>query len=519
MQSIEVFLISIYLKVALILMTMLISCNPHALACALCDNNISHWDYQEDVMREAKVAGMFYSADKTELIKQVDEFINVNVPVTTEADRLIGIMAPHAGYTYSGAMAGKAYSWLKSSNASRVILLGISHQVPFKGFSVFNGKAYNTPVGYAFNDLELAEKIGDKLSNSEKTPDDHDTNEHSLEVQIPFIQRTFPEARIIPVMAGIVGPADIARAATLLSELLKEHDDLVIVASTDMSHFHDLKTAESLDKPALDLIGAMEIDELARRIDSGSAEMCGIIPVMVLMETVAILRGSAIVLGYGTSADASGDSNRVVGYGAAGFYLKKAGEDSMKEKRDTTSALSQEVKDGLLKLARDSIETRFSEEIPVYNPVDEVKGIQGAFVTLHKDGELRGCIGNIIGRMPLWETVKEMARAAAFGDPRFRPLNQSELDDVDIEISAMSELKQVSGPDEIEIGIHGVLIVKGGYQAVFLPQVAVEQEWDRDTTLQNLCMKAGLPQDEWQRPGMEFHVFTAEVFGERESEN
>lgn len=177
--------------------------------------------------------------------------------------------------------------------------------------------------------------------------------------------------------------------------------------------------------------------------------------------------------------------------------------------------LSADIREKLLGLARNSIAAKFDGKDPEFAPVPEVSEIQGAFVTLHIDGMLRGCIGNIVGRQHLWKTVRDMAREAAFGDPRFPALSQEELDSVDIEISVMSELSRVSGPEDIEIGKHGIIISRGMYQAVFLPQVPVEQGWDRDTTLGQLCLKAGLALEDWRNPGMEFHVFTAEVFGEK----
>ncbi len=171
----------------------------------------------------------------------------------------------------------------------------------------------------------------------------------------------------------------------------------------------------------------------------------------------------------------------------------------------------------LLRTARETIEARLEGRTPRYEEVgEELKQIQGAFVTLHKNGELRGCIGMIEGRMPLIEGIKEMSLSSAFHDPRFSPLREEELPSCDLEISVLSPLKTVTGYEEIEVRLHGVVLSLQNRSAVFLPQVATEQGWDRDQTLSHLCRKAGLPADAWLNPEMNFEVFTAEVFGEEE---
>ena len=142
----------------------------------------------------------------------------------------------------------------------------------------------------------------------------------------------------------------------------------------------------------------------------------------------------------------------------------------------------------------------------------------GAFVTLHKDGQLRGCIGNIIGRGPLYATVSDMAIQSATSDPRFKPVTEGEIDDIDIEISVLSPLERIYDPDKIVMGKHGVLIKSGFRSGVYLPQVATETGWTRDEFMDSLCMqKAGLPRDSWRTGGCEIHIFSAEVFGEKDA--
>jgi len=180
--------------------------------------------------------------------------------------------------------------------------------------------------------------------------------------------------------------------------------------------------------------------------------------------------------------------------------------------------LSAEEKRVLLKLVRDTIELYLKDGTRVDTPPAEgIFGEEcGAFVTLHKKGGLRGCIGNMVGRGPLAETIREMAIASATGDPRFSRVSPDELADIDIEISVLSPMRQIKDPAEVQVGTHGILMRRGMCQGVLLPQVASEYGWDRETFLQQTCHKAGLPADAWKDPDTVIEIFSAEVFGEKE---
>ena len=179
--------------------------------------------------------------------------------------------------------------------------------------------------------------------------------------------------------------------------------------------------------------------------------------------------------------------------------------------------LSKEEKDWLLKLARDSIGGRLQKNVAESNQPDgdALKQPCGAFVTLHKGGALRGCIGLVEALKPLYQSVREMALAAAFEDPRFPSLSRDEFEEIDIEISVMSPLKRIKDVSEIEVGKHGIIMKRGGYQGLLLPQVATEQGWDRDTFLEHTCYKSGMRGDCWKKPDTEIYIFSAEVFGEK----
>jgi AmmeMemoRadiSam system protein A len=180
--------------------------------------------------------------------------------------------------------------------------------------------------------------------------------------------------------------------------------------------------------------------------------------------------------------------------------------------------LTAEDKSVLLKLARDAIVKFVTEGKRIgLPPAEGIFGeMRGAFVTIHKRGMLRGCIGNMVGIRPLAETIREMAIAAATGDPRFNRLSEREIPDIDIEISVLSTLKRISDLSEIVVGEHGILMKRGYSQGVLLPQVATEFGWNREEFLENTCYKAGLPGDAWRDPETDIEIFSADVFGEKE---
>ena len=182
-----------------------------------------------------------------------------------------------------------------------------------------------------------------------------------------------------------------------------------------------------------------------------------------------------------------------------------------------TTMLNSEQKQILLKVARETMETYIKTgKTPTFKIVDSLLNEEcGSFVTLHKKGQLRGCIGNIIGSMPLWETIRSMAIESATGDPRFSAVTEDELEQIDIEISVLSHPKRIENIDEFHLGEHGVIIKRGSNQGVFLPQVAQETDWSKEEFLSYLCShKAGLSPNAWKDNDTEIHIFSAQVFKE-----
>jgi len=184
-----------------------------------------------------------------------------------------------------------------------------------------------------------------------------------------------------------------------------------------------------------------------------------------------------------------------------------------KQEAEQILNLSEEDKKQLKELARDTIkEVLFGKQKEQFQGSEILKEKRGAFVTLKKKGKLKGCIGYTRGVRPLYETVQEMAIQAAFHDPRFAPLEKKEWKDIDIEISVLTPMKKIENIDEIEVGIHGLYIEKGHNSGLLLPQVATENNWDRETFLDYTCWKAGLQKDAWKSPDTKIYIFSADVF-------
>jgi AmmeMemoRadiSam system protein B/AmmeMemoRadiSam system protein A len=479
-----------------------------------------------DVRRPA-VAGQFYPGSPDSLARDVDRYLAAaRVP---ELDgEVVGIVSPHAGYMYSGAVAAHGYSYLKGKRYDTVIVVAPSHRMAFRGSSVYARGAYETPLGLVQVDSELASAILDESAGIIEEPRAH-LDEHSLEVQIPFLQRTLDSFRIVPIVMGDQSSAASHALGRRIAKAVLDAGDrkVLLVASTDLSHYHDQATAEALDERVLEALSAFDPDGLLRSLAARECEACGGGPTAAVMVASRELGADeALVLKYATSGDVTGDESQVVGYVSAVLARRAAGGASPAEGAATASAgapkpyqgLTPAEKKALLVLARGSIEAALAgaraPEAPLRS--DALDAECGAFVTLTRRGELRGCIGYVRAVKPLRRTVAEMAVQAALHDPRFSPVSASELPGLDIEISVLSPLEEVKDVSTIEVGKHGLVIQEGSRSGLLLPQVATEYGWDRETFLDHTCMKAGLPAGSWRKKGVVILRFTAEVFGEKD---
>ncbi len=483
-------------------------------------------------IKEPNVSGQFYTSNPARLSAELDGYLKA--AKVQPSDKKIGIIiSPHAGYQYSGPVAAYGFKAASKNKYSTIVILAPSHHFGFQGGGVWKDGGYKTPLGVAPVDEAFCQAL---IAQNAEYVDDRAVfaEEHSLEMEVPYIQKIFPDAKIVPVILGQNDPKLCKAMAEALNNVIGDREDVLVVVSTDMSHFHRQEQANALDAATLQAIKKGDPEAFWAQCRVRKLEMCGFVPVTTAMY-LAQLRGltGPDILAHATSGDVTGDMSRVVGYTSIIYYEpdQKAGDPpaAAAEKKpgpredpqvEGVAPLSLEEKRELIHIARSTIEEWVrngkEKEFNVKDP--RLREEEGAFVTIHKRGQLRGCIGNIIGRGPLYKTVRNMAVAAASQDPRFSPVSADELKDIDVEISVLSKPRVETDPSKIIMGVHGVIVSRGFMnKGVFLPQVADETGWSREEFLSSLCShKAGLPPDAWKRPGTKLEVFTANVFSEED---
>ncbi|MEA3400749.1 MAG: AmmeMemoRadiSam system protein B [Armatimonadota bacterium] len=484
-----------------------------------------------ETVREPAVAGAFYPGDPDELRATVREMLE-EAEAAELPGPVIGLMAPHAGYVYSGSIAAAAYAQLRGADYDTVIIIGPSHRWPTQGIALPASDVWRTPLGEVPVDRELCAALAEASDRFHRSAQAHGT-EHCLEVQLPFLQMVLDDFAIVPLVMHDFSEENCSAAADAIVQVAADRS-VLLVASTDMSHYPAYEDANRVDRAMLEAIASFDAEAVRERDAELMAEgmanlsctLCGLGPVAVVMEAARRLGAdSAVVIDYANSGDSPmGEKGQCVGYGAAAFCAREGREDTEAAARDegpprqTAEAgeLNAEQQRRLLALARETVEAVTAGEAPPEPPADDpaFQPQRAVFVTLNKQGRLRGCIGSLQARQPLGEAVISSAASAATEDPRFMPVTAAEVDELEIEISVLSPLRTVDDPEEIMVGEHGVIVSQGRRRGVFLPQVAPEQGWDREEMLAHLCAeKAGLPPDAWQK-GATLQVFTAQVFSE-----
>ena len=457
-------------------------------------------------------AGRWFPGSADALKKAVDGYLDVETPPIDKPP--VALIAPHAGYQFSGAVAGKGYAALKGRSYDRVILIGLSHQRPLSGASVRKVDAYETPLGKVPVDLAACQWLLECPVVKEQ-PACHAT-EWSCENQLPFLQRALGSFEMVELLVGALRPDERKVLAKAVHRLVDEKT--LLVASSDFTHFgpnygyvpfmKDVRqNLERLNAVAVQRICQIDLagfdDHLARTKDT----ICGRHGIGLLLAVVAAYDDvRASLVARAMSGQLTGDWANSVTYDSIVFW--RAGEGLSKDEQKT-----------LLRLARDSVThyLRFKQELKpeakMYDLTPALRARGAAFVTLKNAGRLRGCIGHIQAVEPLYESVIGNA-CNACEDRRFRdnPITEDEVKDLTVEISVLSPMRRVGGLDEIVIGRDGLIMARGRQQGVFLPQVPVEQGWDRGQYLVHLCGKAGLPPDAWQDPQTQLYRFTAQVF-------
>jgi len=484
-----------------------------------------------DQVRPPAVAGSFYPADAPKLRAVIQAYLS---KATTRADGTpLAIVAPHAGYTFSGQVAADAFAQVAGQVVDTVVILGTNHTVPgFNGVALYPGRGFQTPLGVAAVDTDLADALI-RLDRDVVRDDEPHLREHSIEVQVPFVQHLWPKARLLPLVVGApdlgvcerLGPRP--RVPGSRPEAPDRGQQRPVSLRGRRRRGKGRRTipgSRAADGPGRDPGG--RTGESQARIPGLVTSACGEAPILAAVEAARALGATqAVVVSRATSADSLlGEPGRAVGYGAVVFGrdLKKGGSNGPVPSTPGGAAvpvgppaLTPAEGAELVTFARESIAQYLQTgTVPLARTANpRLQYPQGAFVTLRQKGDLRGCIGHLVSQEPLLRTVGAAALSAALQDPRFPPVGPSELPSLDVEVSVLSPLRAVAGVAEIVTGRDGVVLEKDGRSAVFLPEVASDEGWTRDEMLGHLCEKARLPTECWRR-GARFQVFQSQKFSE-----
>ena len=484
--------------------------NKFVLSATLLLFSFSSLAYAENV-KDPCSAGTFYPDNPKELSSMVDSYFKEVDPASCDG-QIFALISPHAGYGYSGKVAAFGYKLIIGKPYKTVVILGTSHRYAFRGASVYPEGIFKTPLGSIKVDSEFTAKLMNKIPEMIFVPEAF-KDEHSVEVQLPFLQKALTGFKIVPIVLGDCSLDDCKKIALLLKEAIGKRKDILVVVSSDMYHGYDYDEADKTDGLTLSAIKNLDSEGLYYGLRDDKMQLCGGFGAVIALIVASDLGYDKItVLKHTNSAQATGKMKKgiwTVGYSSVAIDKPNEGENRM---------LNKVQRKRLLEIARSAIETYLStgkpQQLKETDPV--LLRNMGAFVTLNEFNELRGCIGNLVGTKPLYLTVSDMAVEAATGDPRFSPVTQAELKNIDIEVSVLSPMEKIDNPDKIQLGVHGVLVRNGFRSGVFLPQVATETGWSKDEFMSQLCaQKAGLARDAWKDKSTEIYIFTAEVFSEK----
>ncbi|MBT4483204.1 MAG: AmmeMemoRadiSam system protein B, partial [Candidatus Latescibacteria bacterium] len=447
---------------------------------------------QEDI-RPSAFAGSWYDADPEQLKKTIDLYLE-HAKLSHDAGKIIGLISPHAGYIYSGPVAAYAYKQVKGKTYDTIVVVALDHSSdPRLNFSsVYTRGGYETPLGVVPVDVETAKAIVDfnPSDSVEESELGHLTEyrgrpEHSLEMQIPFLQATVGDFRLVPVVMGDRRESSCTALAEAIASAVKGKN-VLLVGSTDLSHFYNAEKADRLDSIIRDRVNDFDPEGLLQDIANGKCEACGSAPMASVMMACRLLGADkSTVLRMANSGDVTGKNEEVVGYLAAVMTMPEDEDNKAQEKEESVGVdlgLTEQEKEVLINVVEQTLESVVNGgNVPGYNNFTGKLGKKwGAFVTLTKNGKLRGCIGHIVGTQPLITTVAHMAKAAALEDSRFPKVQPSELLDIQFEISVLTPVREVKDINEIVVGRDGIIISTDWNNGLLLPQVAAEYGWDRE---------------------------------------
>ncbi len=470
--------------------------------------------------RQPAVAGQFYPTSKQELQRTLEDLFAKALP-SKNIKNVVAIIAPHAGYVYSGVVAASSFNQIDPAKEyENIFVLGPSHHVGFEGASIYTEGNFITPLGPVKVNTELGKQLVSKYPFFSSRTDAH-AAEHSVEVQIPFLQFKMKKSfQIVPIVLGVPEPEMMRKIAGALRPYLTPKNLFVI--STDFSHYPGYEDANKVDKITADAVLSNSAENLIKTYTSNDnsgisglvTSMCGYADVLTLLYmTENNPNFSYNLIQYRNAGDSeAGDKTRVVGYCAITISLKA-------KKEASGFNLDAKERKELLSIARRTIEQIVAKHtVPDLDTSKLFPGLKtnsGAFVTINKNGNLRGCIGRFDADEPLYKVVQQMAVAASTEDYRFPPVEQNELHQLEIEISVLTPMRKINSIDEIQMGKHGIYIKKGMRSGTFLPQVAKETGWSKEEFLGHCAQdKAGIGWDGWK--DADIYVYEAYVFGENE---
>lgn len=421
----------------------------------------------------------------------------------------LGFVVPHAGPAYSGTVAAAVYRALQAQNARRVVLLAFPHHGMLSGVAVPDVQRIATPLG------EVA--IDRQFLRSFRSIAESRLCDHSFEIQLPFLQTSVPEATVSALYVGRMDAAERRQAATALAAAWQP--GTVFVASSDFTHYgrafdhlpfptdsHTGERLRELDFEYLDAAGSLDSERFLQILDRHRGNVCGTGPIALLLDTLRCLDGDAVyplTLDYQASGEITGDWHHSVSYAALGFYPRAAFELNQEDR----GALRQSASETLRRLRHEGNR----QGTPARGGSPALQARRAAFVSLHREGELLGCIGNLAGRHPLAQEIAELTLHAALDDPRFPPATSGE-GPIDIEISLLTPMRRIYSAAEFRVGTHGGFLKLEHRAGLLLPQVAQDRDWTAEDFLHALERKTGVWKNAWRDPKAKLYIFEAQVF-------
>jgi MEMO1 family protein len=451
-------------------------------------------------------SGSWYPEDPRELASLLDElFVNSEARCPYVTPGAVGYVVPHAGPAYSGTVAAAVYRAIARQQPERIFVLGFPHRGGLHGVAAPDAGVIRTPLGEVAIDHEPGVF---PLADEDRVCD------HSFEIQLPFLQRVAPSARITPLYVGPMNARERAEAAEKLAAVWRP--GAVFLASSDFTHYGrnfgftpfppDSEAKEKLrelDFECMEAAATLRPERFLETLKTNGATVCGSDPIALLLDAASRV-GELYQerLDYQTSGEITDDFRHSVSYAALGYYPRSAFE------------LEPAAREALLESSATALAhlRATGEQRPVAaNGPDSLRAVRGAFVSLHRGDELLGCLGNIEGRCGLAEDIPKLAISAALHDTRFSPAARA-LGPLDIEISVLTPFRRIFREEECEAGRHGVYLELGGRAGLLLPQVAADREWNTEQFLQALALKSRTAQRAWRDPDARLFVFEAQVF-------